>query len=223
MPAASSQATVQRSPYGCRAGGRRVGRPDGPTGRPGTVISMPVMLGAARDRRFSIPDRFWVREQCPLWRILRSLTVWTRSRCCSSSVRRIRIRCAPTAGLPRRSVAQRSLSASSCGLDARESCEGSGAASRLVYASSSRPARSRSWPSSSASSRPTSSALAATSGLARNARWSWRDRLASAPPRSFARRQRPAGCGRCPGLGRRPRPDSLTRSPARSSCDRGTD
>ena len=79
---------------------------------------------------------------------------------------------------------------------------GIGRASRRSCASSSRPGRSPSWPSSSASSRPGSSGSAATSGWPRGARWRSPARSASPRRRSCARPRRPAGCATCPASGR---------------------
>ena len=88
------------------------------------------------------------------WRTRRSPTAWTRSRRCSSSPRRTRTRRAPTGGPRRRSATRRFRSPSWCGPGGCASCAGSGPGSRRGCASSSRPARSPSWRSSSASSRP---------------------------------------------------------------------
>ena len=113
----------------------------------------------------------------------------------------------------------------SCAAVGCASCEESGRGSRRGCASSSRPARSPSWSSSSASWRRTWWASGAISGSAPSARSSLPDRSAFAPPRSSARRLRPGGCGALPGSGRRPRrgcsrrwPGWINRVRARACC-----
>ena len=107
----------------------------------------------------------------------------------------------PTGARPRPSARRRLPSPSSCGPGGCASCAGSAPGSRRGCASSSRPARSRSWPSSSAISPPPSSASAATSGSAPSARWRSRGRSESARPDEL---REAAAAGRLrtvPGIG----------------------
>ena len=94
-----------------------------------------------------------------------------------------------------------SRSPTSCGPGACAGCAGSARGSSRGCASWSRPARSPSWPSSSASSRRSSSASAATSGSARGARSRSRRRSACGRSTSSARRRRPGRLQTVPGIG----------------------
>ena len=129
-------------------------------GRPGRAAPPPPYPAAVAVRRRPRQQGGTLRR----WTTPTSPTASRRSRRCSSWPRRTRTCRARTGARPRRSARRRSRSPTSCRPAGCASCAGSARGSRRGCASWSRPATSPSWPSSSASSRPDSSASAATSG-----------------------------------------------------------
>ena len=121
------------------------------------------------------------------------------SRCCWSSATPTRTRRGPIAAPPPASGPRRPRSPSSCVPAACASCGASAPGSSRACASCWRPARSRSWPSSSASSHPDLVGLGRYLGLTAN-----RARRAGASAGRAHRRAVPRGGGRRPPA-RRPR------------------